>query len=121
MDELLAFTEWNATLNRVEGGEPVRAILEAAARMKGPSAEKAKASLTPPAFPEPLAYLWSWWLDLCAARPEGQHGLAALTYRDLHAWAALTGAEPTAWEVTVLLAIDRTYRTHVQTQPKAGS
>lgn len=122
MDELLSFAEWNASMNRMEGDATVREHLEAvAAKGRGPSAEKAKATLTPPAFPEALAYLWSWWLDLCAARPEGQHGLAPLTYTDLHAWASLTGAEPTPWEVSALLSIDRTYRQHVRTQPKAGS
>lgn len=111
MGELVAFAEWSATLNRREGDATVREHLEAVvARGRGESVEKARAQLTPPAFPDALAYLWAWWLDLCAARPEGQHGLAALTYRDLAAWAALTESEPTAWEVSVLLAIDSAYR-----------
>lgn len=112
--ELLAFMTWTAEMARMEGEgksrSTTRAILEAAA-LQGDA--KSKAKLVPPPFPEPLAYLWEWWMDLHAARPEGQQGIAPLTYGELHAWCQLTGSNPTPWEVSVLLHLDRTYRTTI--------
>jgi hypothetical protein len=110
---------WTAELARPfgVGGETTRAHLEAVAtRMKGAAAEDARAKLTPPPMPPELAYLWEWWIELHAARPESAHGIAPFTYGELAAWSRLTGVEPTAWETATLLTLDRVYRTTIQAE-----
>ena len=115
MCELVAFAEWHGQLQQRVDGASVREHLESVVlRAKGEAAEKAKAKLTPPAFPDALAYLWEWWLELSAARQPSQYGIAALSYVDLSAWSTLTGAKPTAWETATLLAMDRAWRVAVQ-------
>jgi hypothetical protein len=59
-----------------------------------------------PALPRGFAYLWTWFLELHAAR--GSSGIAhnPISFSDLLAWARLTGRRPMAWDVAVLRRID---------------
>lgn len=111
----MAFMQWSAALNRpTSDGSTERAHCEASARGKGKGRDAAIARLTPPPFPQALGHVWGWWAELNAARREGAYGIASITHADLYAWAQMTGREPTAHEVDMLLRLDGTYRVAVK-------
>ncbi len=70
------------------------------------STGKRPAQLDGPDCPDAVAHLWLWFLELHGARSYHQHGPNPLTYQDIAAWAALTAAQPTPWEVAALKALD---------------
>jgi hypothetical protein len=56
--------------------------------------------------PAELQHVWEWFWDLSEARAPGFSGPGALGYGEIAAWAALTGARPTAREIAALRAMD---------------
>lgn len=60
-----------------------------------------------PPFPDDLADLWGWALELDAVRGFGQAGPLPVTYSEMRAWAELTGRDPTPDEVVALVRVDR--------------
>lgn len=57
-------------------------------------------------MPPAAVYLWRWFCELERTRQVGQHGVQAMTYLEIAAWARLTGREPLPHEVDALLALD---------------
>lgn len=62
-------------------------------------------------FPQALAYLWQWFVEICEVRGSNGFGPNCITYPDIAAWAQLTGSRPTPWDVGVLRALDRAWMT----------
>ncbi|MFO0271361.1 MAG: hypothetical protein ACK53W_12605 [Gemmatimonadota bacterium] len=62
-----------------------------------------------PPIPDCIAHVWEWWVDIASSRGSTGFGPAAITYSEIAAWAALTGADPTPFEVQALRAIERAY------------
>lgn len=81
-----------------KNGTPLRAHLQAAG-VEEPN---------PKPFPEALAYLWGWFLDLHSGRPYGM-GPAPMTWEGVLAWATLTGNYPAPWEVRAIRALDSAF------------
>lgn len=86
-----------------DGKVSTRVALRATAKRGVASAIKL---LESPPFPESLAYLWGWFLELERVRTYGMHGPDALTYQQIDAWARLTDRQPMPYEVDALLALD---------------
>jgi len=60
-----------------------------------------------PEIPEPLVYLWQWFLELHAGRSKMIGlGTGSLTYADLYFWASLTDTRLHNWETTTLMRLD---------------
>lgn len=59
--------------------------------------------------PELLDYIWAWFFDLCIARSSNGWAANPISYTEIAAWAALTMADPTPWEVSVLRRMDSAY------------
>ena len=95
---------------RTEEGSTQRAHLEMAARMGHAGAERAKQQLKEPPFPEELAYLWEWLMELSLARGEGWSGAAAISYSDIEAWTRLMDTHPEPHDVQALLVLDAAMR-----------
>src|SRR4051812_41133275 len=66
----------------------------------------ALSELQGPEVPEPVEYLWSWFLELDRTRGYGMNGPEPLTYQAIEAWARLTDRAPTPGEVETLLQMD---------------
>lgn len=94
------------------------AVWERAASRAVPNPDAVQA-LTAPDFPDALEYLHGWWRELRAGSPEGLTGAAPVTYRDIAAWAALTGTRLTAREVRALLEVDRAFLHALRTEDEA--
>jgi hypothetical protein len=91
-------------LKRAKDGTPVRKHLEAAARMGDASAVE---QLAGPECPDSMLYLVGWSYELYARSGVGMGGPAPLSYREIQAWADLTGNDPDFLEVSALIALDR--------------
>lgn len=61
-----------------------------------------------PELPRVLEYIWEWYKDLSEDRDAG-FGISRIKYRDIQAWAELSGSNPTPWEVGLLRRLDREY------------
>jgi hypothetical protein len=61
-------------------------------------------------LPPTAAYLWAWWLDLCATRPMTGMGISPLSRVEIQAWEADEGVELTVWERRTLLRLDAAFR-----------
>lgn len=75
-----------------------------------------------PEFPELLAYLWHWFLEVIGGCAGGL-GPAAITWADLHAWSEMTGSRPEPWETAALMRLSATYaavRAEEQSKRTAG-
>jgi hypothetical protein len=59
--------------------------------------------------PQLLDYLWAWFFELCAARSSNGWSANPISYTEIAAWAMLTRAHPTPWEVSVLRLMDSAY------------
>jgi hypothetical protein len=59
--------------------------------------------------PMELAYVWRWFQQLSAARGSNGWGPNPITYREIEAWAGLTGAIITVPEVHLLMELDGIY------------
>jgi len=79
-------------------GVSKRAMINQAGRA-GPAADP----------PEMASHVWEWFWDLSAARGANGFGLNPISFADLAAWAAMTGAEPTEWEVAAIREMDRAF------------
>lgn len=67
--------------------------------------------LAGPPFPEALAYLWAWWLELTSDRTWSDMGRASpVTWEKVAAWKGMTGAEVRPYEALALLELDRAWR-----------
>lgn len=62
-----------------------------------------------PPFPEALAYLYGWLLELDSARGVGVNGLESFTYQMVDAWARTTDQHPDPHEVTALMYLGRVF------------
>lgn len=67
-------------------------------------AEQSK--LDGPAVPDGGTYLWNWFGALQRTRQMSQHGIQAITYAEIAAWAALTDVWPLPHEVDALIDLD---------------
>lgn len=103
-----------------DDGSTNRDHLEAAARQprNSKAREAARAKLNGSALPACILYLWRWFLDLHNGRPSGGFGPGAITYSDMHAWAALTGNRPTPWDVETIKQLDYAYLKHSADQAR---
>ena len=90
----------------MEGGAPVRAHLEAAAKA-GMAA--ARTALEAPLLSPAVAHVFAWWVELASHRGVGFSGPAPLSWGDLDAWSRLMGVTPTPYEWGLLAAIDRAF------------
>lgn len=104
----MQFAAWDARLSAATPtGGSLRANLEVAASHGNAAAIQ---QLTPPPFPDALAYLWDWFSELAAGLGEGLHGPASLTWVALDAWARRTGTAPRPDEVKALFTLDAVTR-----------
>ena len=62
-----------------------------------------------PDFPKELEYLWGFFLELSATRPQGYSGPLPITYSEIKAWLDLTDNTLASWEVEVIKKLDRLY------------
>lgn len=104
-EALVTFARHQFGLLKQHGGGTLRDHLESVERQTGKTPDK----LIPPDFPDAVGHLWEWFIDLDRARPSGGFGPSAISYAEIDAFARLTGAEPTPFEVDVLRALDREY------------
>lgn len=51
--------------------------------------------------------MWRWYCELGGSRTNNGFGLNPISYSEIKAWADLTGAEPTPWEVSLLKRLDQ--------------
>lgn len=61
-------------------------------------------------MPPEVEHLWDWFCELAACRTSNGFAVNPISYVDIASWAALTGSEPTTWEVRALLSADRAVR-----------
>lgn len=54
-------------------------------------------------------YLWSWFLELHAARGSNGFGAGPIGWTDIDAWARQMRRKPAAWEVAAIRELDRVY------------
>lgn len=57
--------------------------------------------------PAALAYLWEWFKEVSAGRPQAMSGVAPLPWAEFNAWSAMSGIRPTTWELGVLRRLDQ--------------
>lgn len=87
---------------------PLRVHLEAQARQG--DAEAILQLHHGPKLPVLGAYLWTWWLDLCATRPVTGMGVSPLSRVEIQAWEADEGVALTPWERRTILRLDAAFR-----------
>jgi hypothetical protein len=87
---------------RTKDKSTVRAHLEAAAKLGDVSA---LAKLEEPECPESMEYLRDWAYGLHGRSGVGTAGLAPPSYREIDAWARLTGNDPDPLEVEALIVL----------------
>lgn len=56
--------------------------------------------------PHAVEHVWRWYCELGGARTSNGFGLNPISYSEIRAWADLTGADPTPWEVSLLKRLD---------------
>lgn len=112
---MIAFAAHELALDAPLGdGHTRRTHLQAAWKATG----RKPAELEGPELPAPLEHVWAWFLELDAAR--GGNGFAPnpLGFVELRAWAGLTGAKPTPFEVECLRALDGAFFAQWAKRPK---
>lgn len=62
-------------------------------------------------LPHEAAHVWRWFAELHATRGHGQWGALPISHTEIAAWAALTDARPTVFEVRAIRAIDDAFLT----------
>ena len=108
------YARWTAAGNkRADDGSRVRDHLEHAARN---GSEYAIAQLRAPEFPEELAYLWDWTLELHGRSGVNMAGLNPLSYETIDAWGRLTDRQPTPTEVEGLILLDTALRSEAKAE-----
>jgi hypothetical protein len=80
---------------------------------------RAQAALAGPELPEACADVWTWFLELNAARGAGAFGPVPLAYGELDAWARLTGRRLARHEVRWLKTIDAAWCAPAQKEEAA--
>jgi hypothetical protein len=95
---MIAYASHVAAMNRVEDGIPRREWLAASAKAGNQIAIDA---LEEPPFPDPIAYLWKWVLEIRRGL-----GMEGLTWTALHAWARLSKRLPEPHEVEAIFDIN---------------
>lgn len=55
-------------------------------------------------FPEVVAHVWGWYLELHNTRTDGP-----ISYREIESWARITGTAPTAFEISLIKKADFEY------------
>lgn len=100
---------WDATLSKPDDkGVPARAHLQFAADR---GSARALQEITPPCeFPEELAYLRGWFMELHRTRGHDMGGALPLAYPMIESWARLSGRSPAPHEVEALFSLDGAYR-----------
>lgn len=81
---------------------------------------KPQSELDGPPIPPAALYLWRWFCELERTRQLGEHGVQAMTYTEIAAWARLTERTPYPHEVDALLALDVAVRLAMQDGDDAG-
>lgn len=61
--------------------------------------------INPIEFPEALAHLWQWFLQLNSARQPGM-GASPITYPDMQAFFSLYGIAPQGFELDAIRLLD---------------
>ncbi len=87
---------------------PLRVHLEAQARAGDP--EAVLRLYHGPKLPVLGAYLWGWWLDLCATRPATGMGISPLSRGEIQAWEVDEAVDLTPWERRTVLRLDAAFR-----------
>lgn len=105
----MAFAQVQFRLNaRQADGASLREHLVSVAQQTGETPqelEEANAAICPPM----LAHVWGWFLDLHRARGGAGMGPESLSYREIAAWASLTGQRLEPWELDALRALDEAW------------
>ena len=65
--------------------------------------------LEPVDIPYGIQYLWHFFCELSNSRDYGEAGPKPITWTEIKSWSELTKSDPTAWEIDVVKAIDRTF------------
>lgn len=69
------------------------------------STGKLHPELDSPELPPAVAHVWGWFKSLHTRRG-GSMGPEPLSWRELHAWSAMTGIRPSSWELEALDGLD---------------
>lgn len=80
----------------------MRDTLKTVERMTGRMPEE---GINPVDFPEALAHLWQWFLQLNSARQSGMSA-SPITYPDMRAFFSLYGIAPQGWELDAIRLLD---------------
>ena len=111
---MIAYARHQVELNRVEGDRPMRDWWQASAKTGNVEAIEA---LRERPFPEPIAYLWRWLLEIRRGL-----GMDGLTWQAIGWWARFTKHRPQPHEVDALFAIDAAMRETIEPeQAKAAN
>ena len=73
-----------------------------------------------PELPEPVKYLWGFFLDLSRQRGSNGFGVLPLSYSDIHAWQQLNELSLDRWELDAILRLDGAYLACVNKPKKAS-
>lgn len=103
--------------HRLKDGATYRQHLERAAQAGSPRARRELSE--GPALPAACAYVWTWFLELHAARGSNGYGPNPIGFVELEAWARLTGRQPTPWEIAALRALDAAWLTEPKLEEDA--
>jgi hypothetical protein len=100
------YAEWDFKLAIPDkDGVPEREHLRQVEKQTG----RTPLALISPEFPVELEYLWDYFLELSATRPQGYSGPLSITYQEIAAWKDLTGKIVTPMDVEVIKRLDQTY------------
>lgn len=93
------------------GGGSLGDHIAAIRRQRGQEAAK------PPALPLAFAHLWNAFIELHQARGSSGFGPNPISYAEIAAYRAVTGADLSPWEVKVIRALDTVY---IETASQSG-
>lgn len=79
--------------------------------------KKAAVSVGPeePPFPEPLRYVWEWFVSHSKGMASGGMSYPVITWEGFSAWCYLTRTEVQPWEVDVIMTLS-IVRSNVQAE-----
>lgn len=87
---------------RDKSGRSKREHLEQVEKATG----KRPADLESPPFPDELAHIWAYFLDLSSARSSGGMGPGPITYTEIASWSNMTATPITPAEVRAVKRLD---------------
>lgn len=70
-----------------------------------PGGRKQAAEDTGPYCPDELVHVWNWFAEIISGVAPNGMGPSQVTWRDVLAWSQLTGEQPSAFEVRVILGL----------------